>query len=124
MQAAYTQLWGVVRLPAVRSLAAILLLLRLGMLPAEAAAPLKLLERGVSKEALAGMVSGLVDSAAGLSTAHLQHNWCPLEICRAGWTGRTERCTPQAHMVSTDTVCAMAILLHTCRCCWSSHVSL
>ena len=30
---------------------------RLGMLPAESAAPLKLLERGVSKEALAGMVS-------------------------------------------------------------------
>ena len=57
VRAAYTQLWGVVRLPAVRSLAAILLLLRLGMLPAEAAAPLKLLERGVSKEALAGMVS-------------------------------------------------------------------
>ena len=33
-----------------------LLLLRLGMLPAESAAPLKLLERGVSKEALAGLV--------------------------------------------------------------------
>ena len=57
VRAAYTQLWGVVRLPAVRSLAGILLVLRLGMLPAEAAAPLKLLERGVSKEALAGMVS-------------------------------------------------------------------
>lgn len=56
VQAAYGQLWGVVQLPAVRRLAVLLLVLRLGMLPAESAAPLKLLERGVSKEALAGMV--------------------------------------------------------------------
>ena len=59
VRAAYGQLWGVVKLPAVRRLALVLLLLRLGMLPAESAAPLKLLERGVSKEALAGMVSHL-----------------------------------------------------------------
>ena len=57
VRAAYGQLWAVVKLPAVRSLAVVLLLLRLGMLPAESAAPLKLLERGVSKEALAGLVS-------------------------------------------------------------------
>ena len=57
VRSAYGQLWGVVKLPAVRRLAALLLLLRLGMLPAESAAPLKLLERGVSKEALAGMAS-------------------------------------------------------------------
>ena len=37
-------------------LALVLLTCRLGMLAAEAAAPLKLLERGVSKEALAGLV--------------------------------------------------------------------
>lgn len=54
---AYEQLWGVVRLPAVRKLALVLLAFRLGMLPAEQAAPLKLLEKGVSKEALAGLVS-------------------------------------------------------------------
>ena len=53
---AYSQLWGVVRLPAVRKLALVLLTFRLGMLPAELAAPLKLLEKGVSKEALAGLV--------------------------------------------------------------------
>ena len=38
-------------------LALVLLTCRLGMLVAEAAAPLKLLERGVSKEALAMLVS-------------------------------------------------------------------
>jgi hypothetical protein len=40
----------------VRRLAAVLLTMRLAVLPAEAAAPLKLLEKGVSKEALAGLV--------------------------------------------------------------------
>ncbi len=38
-------------------LALLLVTCRLGMLPAEAAAALKLLEKGVSKEALAGLVS-------------------------------------------------------------------
>ncbi len=52
----YRQLWGVVRLPAVRKLALVLLAFRLAVLPAEQAAPLKLLEKGVSKEALAGLV--------------------------------------------------------------------
>ena len=41
----------------------LLLLLRLGMLPAESAVPLKLLDWGVSKEALAGMVSFCVHSS-------------------------------------------------------------
>lgn len=54
---AYAQLWRVIRLPAVRTLAGVLLTFRLAVLPAEAAAPLKLLEKGVSKEALAGLVS-------------------------------------------------------------------
>jgi len=52
----YAQLWAVVRLPAVRNLALVLLAFRLAVLPAEQAAPLKLLEKGVSKEALAGLV--------------------------------------------------------------------
>ena len=52
----YAQLWAVVRLPAVRKLALVLLAFRLAVLPAEQAAPLKLLEKGVSKEALAGLV--------------------------------------------------------------------
>ena len=46
---AYTQLWGVVKLPAVRRLAFVLVTSRLAMMPAESAAPLKLLEKGVSK---------------------------------------------------------------------------
>lgn len=54
---AYAQLWRVVRLPSVRLLAVVLVVCRLGMLPAETAAPLKLLEKGASKEALAGLVS-------------------------------------------------------------------
>jgi hypothetical protein len=45
-----------VRLPAVRQLGLLLLVFRLGCLPAEQAAPLKLLDKGVSKEALAGLV--------------------------------------------------------------------
>jgi len=49
LREAYRQLWGVVRLPAVRRLAFVLLTSRLAMLPAESAAPLKLLEKGVSK---------------------------------------------------------------------------
>ena len=53
---AYSQLWDVMRLPAVRRLSLMLLLFRIGMLPAEQAGPLKLLEKGVSKEALAGLV--------------------------------------------------------------------
>jgi len=53
---AYEQLWRVVRLPSVRQFAALLLTFRLAALPAEAVAPLKLLEKGVSKEALAGLV--------------------------------------------------------------------
>ena len=55
----YAQLWAVVRLPAVRKLALVLLAFRLAVLPAEQAAPLKLLEKGVSKEALAGLVLSL-----------------------------------------------------------------
>lgn len=56
----YAQLWAVVRLPAVRNLALVLLAFRLAVLPAEQAAPLKLLEKGVSKEALAGLVRQLL----------------------------------------------------------------
>ena len=51
----------------VRRLAAVLLTMRLAVLPAEAAAPLKLLEKGVSKEALAGLVRhGRLDSFLGV----------------------------------------------------------
>jgi hypothetical protein len=57
LREAYLQLWRVVRLPAVRQLALVLVICRLGMLTAEAAAPLKLLEKGASREALAGLVS-------------------------------------------------------------------
>jgi len=53
---AYEQLWRVIRLPSVRVFAILLVTFRLAVLPAEAVAPLKLLEKGVSKEALAGLV--------------------------------------------------------------------
>lgn len=65
---AYEQLWRVVRLPSVRQFAALLLTFRLAALPAEAVAPLKLLEKGVSKEALAGLVS--FSSSSELSPSH------------------------------------------------------
>lgn len=53
---AYTQLFSILRLPAVQSLALLLIFGRLGMLTVESAVALKLLEKGVSKEALAGLV--------------------------------------------------------------------
>lgn len=68
---AYGQLWGVVRLPAVRKLALVLLAFRLAVLPAEQAAPLKLLEKGVSKEALAGLVTPVPTLQLALTTAPL-----------------------------------------------------
>lgn len=71
---AYGQLLGVVRLPAVRRLAAVLLAFRLGMLPAELAAPLKLLEKGVSKEALAGLVRP--HSVPAVPPPVLKHSSC------------------------------------------------
>lgn len=46
---------------------------RLGMLPAEQAAPLKLLEKGVSKEALAGLV--LLEFPCELASAILAGRW-------------------------------------------------
>ncbi|GIL91611.1 hypothetical protein Vretifemale_19225 [Volvox reticuliferus] len=52
----YLQLWRVVRLPAVWRLTALLLTSRLGTMAAEAAASLKLIDKGVAKEALAFLV--------------------------------------------------------------------
>ena len=46
---------------------------RLGVLPAEQAAPLKLLEKGVSKEALAGLV--LLEFPCELLSAVLAGRW-------------------------------------------------
>ncbi|KAK9809613.1 hypothetical protein WJX73_007530 [Symbiochloris irregularis] len=70
---AYRQLWGVIKLPAVRRLSIVLLLFRLGMLPAEQAGPLKLLEKGVSKEALAGLV--LLEFPCELLSALVAGRW-------------------------------------------------
>lgn len=46
---AYSQLWGVVKLPAVVRLSGILVVCRLAFLCAESAASLKLIEKGVPK---------------------------------------------------------------------------
>jgi hypothetical protein len=70
---AYRQLWAVVRLRSVQQLAGVLLTMRLGVLAAEGAAALKLLERGVSREALAGLV--LLDFPCGLISAVLAGRW-------------------------------------------------
>ena len=53
---AYRRLWGVARLRPVWALSLLLVTYRIGVLPAESAASLKLLDKGVSKEALAGLV--------------------------------------------------------------------
>lgn len=47
--AAYTQLWGVVKLPAVVRLSGILVSMRLAFLCVESIASLKLIEKGVAK---------------------------------------------------------------------------
>eukprot|EP00210_Caulerpa_lentillifera_P004142 g3948.t1 len=52
----YRELWSVIRLPALRKLSLVLLTCRLGAMAAEGAGALKLLEKGVSREALAGLV--------------------------------------------------------------------
>lgn len=50
--AAYAQLWGVVKLPAVMRLSVILVSCRLAFLCAESAASLKLIEKGVPRVCL------------------------------------------------------------------------
>jgi hypothetical protein len=47
--AAYTQLWGVVKLPAVMRLSVILVSMRLAFLCTESVSSLKLIEKGVAK---------------------------------------------------------------------------
>ncbi|KAH7621278.1 hypothetical protein Ndes2526B_g03619 [Nannochloris sp. 'desiccata'] len=73
LREAYAQLWRVVNLPSVRLLAILLMIARLGVLPAETAGPLKLLEKGVSKEALAGLV--LVEFPIELLVAVVSGRW-------------------------------------------------
>lgn len=84
---AYSQLWQVACLPSVRKLAIILLVARIGMLPAESAASLKLLEKGVSKEALAGLV--LIQFPVELLSALISGRWAasthPLNPYLAGY---------------------------------------
>lgn len=71
--AAYRQLWGVVRLPAVWGLTAFLLTYRLGVLTVESAYSLKLIDKGVSKEALAFLV--LFQFPVELGSAVLAGRW-------------------------------------------------
>lgn len=71
--AAYRQLWGVVQLPAVWALSAFLLTYRLGVLSTESAYSLKLIDKGVSKEALAFLV--LFQFPVELCTAVLAGRW-------------------------------------------------
>lgn len=71
--AAYASLLGVVRLPAVWLLTSVLVTYRLGVLPAEGAGALKLLDKGASKEALAALV--LVQFPVELLTALLAGRW-------------------------------------------------
>ncbi|GMH38602.1 hypothetical protein BSKO_06486 [Bryopsis sp. KO-2023] len=80
---AYMQLWRVVRLPSVRQFALILVTYRLGVLAAESATPLKLLEKGVSKEALAGLV--LLEFPMELVSALLAGRWAATSTPFTPW---------------------------------------
>lgn len=70
---AYKQLWKVIKLPTIQRLSIILMTYRLGFLVAESAAPLKLLEKGVSKEALASLV--LIEFPMELISAIIASKW-------------------------------------------------
>jgi len=70
---AYRQLWGVMKLPAVWALTAFLLTYRIGVLAPESAYSLKLIDKGVSKEALAFLV--LLQFPIELGSALLAGRW-------------------------------------------------
>ena len=70
---AYKQLIAVLNLRAVQQLSLVLLTMRLGVLAAEGASALKLLEKGVSKESLALLV--LIDFPCELASAVLAGRW-------------------------------------------------
>lgn len=80
---AYAKLLRVATLPAVLQLSVLLLVCRLGMLPAEAIAPLKLLEKGVSKEALAGLI--LIEFPMELASALIAGRWASASRPFAPW---------------------------------------
>lgn len=69
----YRQLWSVIRLPALRRLAFVLLTCRIGVMAAEGAGALKLLEKGVARESLAGLV--LLEFPIELISAVLAGRW-------------------------------------------------
>lgn len=70
---AYKQLWRVLKLKSVQTFSVVLITYRLGVLVAESAGPLKLLEKGVSKEALAGLV--LLEFPMELVSALVAGRW-------------------------------------------------
>lgn len=84
---AYSQLWDTIQLPPVKLLCVVLIVARLAMLPAESVAPLKLLEKGVSKESLAGLV--LIEFPIELLSALVAGRWAasshPLRPWLAGY---------------------------------------
>jgi len=71
--ASYRQLWAVMRLRPVWRLSGLLVTYRLGVLVAEGAAGLKLLDKGVSKESIAGLV--LLQFPIELASALLAGAW-------------------------------------------------
>lgn len=87
---AYGQLWRVVRLPAVLWLGMLLLTYRLGLIAAESAFALKLIEKGVPKEAVAGLV--LLQFPLELVAAVAAGSWTarsgPVTPFMVGLTGR------------------------------------
>jgi len=84
---AYSQLFRTIQLPPVKLLCVLLIVSRLAMLPAESASALKLLEKGVSKEALASLV--LIEFPIELISALIAGKWAasshPLRPWLAGF---------------------------------------
>ena len=83
--AAYADLAAVARLPAVRRLGVLLLTCRLAVLPAEAVAPLALASKGVSTQAVAGLV--LLQLPAELVAALLAGRAAAAGSASRAWVG-------------------------------------
>ena len=88
------------------------------MLPAEQAAPLKLLEKGVSKEALAGLV--LLEFPCELASAVLAGRWAssptPFTPFMMGYKIRLVMAAAVTLVVSDTAAVSLSVCLSVCVC--------
>eukprot|EP00775_Hariotina_reticulata_P008729 gene8729-8910_t len=112
---AYLKLWEVVKLPAIWALSFLLLTYRLGVLPAESATGLKLLDKGVAKESLAALV--LVQFPVELMSAVIAGKWAsthsPYQPFVAGYFVRLAMSVVLTWLASAFPAGASSFMEHT-----------